>query len=269
MSSEGEYGVKDDVEENVYVFDGPRQLAGPRFKFRYHTSAPNDGKACIQQQERDNASNQRSSLLFGELLPEGVTKMFDQEHLRAASSKILYDLGMGCGKLILQAFEEFPALEKVVGVELASSRYDLAHSNFNAFVKCTPGVKIDKKLSNKNRMVVEWTHETKSGKPKTRVMEIERGNMWARTDAFEADIVVMETQIPETSHQTLCNFLFGMKSGARLLTYENVENLYAQQRSSFAIPCPFDRLPNNDNEDRFFTSWAQKRGHHFHLWQRK
>ena len=65
---------------------------------------------------------------------------------------------------------------------------------------------------------------------KVREMEIEKGNMWARTDAFEADIVVMETQIPESSHQTLCNFLHGMKSGARLLTYENVEQIYKNQK---------------------------------------
>lgn len=73
---------KDYDSEDTYMFEGPRQLAGPIFEFRYPTSAPNDGKACIQQQERDNATNNRSSLLFGELAPMGVTKMFDQEHLR-------------------------------------------------------------------------------------------------------------------------------------------------------------------------------------------
>lgn len=260
---------KDYDSEDTYMFEGPRQLAGPIFEFRYPTSAPNDGKACIQQQERDNATNNRSSLLFGELAPMGVTKMFDQEHLRAGSCKTLYDLGMGCGKLILQAFEQFPTLEHVVGVELSESRYGLALKNFNSFVRATSNVKIDKTKTNKRRMVINATHTMKDGSEKIREMEIEKGNMWARTDAFEADIVVMETQIPGSSHQTLCNFLHGMKSGARLLTYENVEEIYGNQKGEFPIPCPFDRLPNNDFEDRFFTSWAQKRGHRFHLWERK
>jgi hypothetical protein len=65
---------------------------------------------------------------YGELLPEGVTRMsllhvarkslfpfrFDAKHLDAAHATSLVDLGAGVGKLVLQAFLQFPNLQSVV-----------------------------------------------------------------------------------------------------------------------------------------------------------
>ena len=68
------------------------------------------------------AERTASSYLFGEVLPAGVSKMLDDEHLDAASARVMFDLGMGCGRLCLQAFLQYPNLSEVVGVELSSSR---------------------------------------------------------------------------------------------------------------------------------------------------
>lgn len=44
--------------------------------------------------------------LFGEIMPEGVAKLLDEQHLSATNAKKLYDFGFGHGKLILQVKEK-------------------------------------------------------------------------------------------------------------------------------------------------------------------
>ncbi len=60
-----------------------------------------------------------SSLLYGEVLPSGVTKLLDSIHLDASRAHVLYDLGCGIGKLAVQAWLQWPHLTKVVGVEVS------------------------------------------------------------------------------------------------------------------------------------------------------
>ena len=72
------------------------------------------------------AERTASSYLFGEVLPAGVSKMLDEDHLDAASARVMFDLGMGCGRLCMQAFLQFVNLREVVGVELSSSRTSVA-----------------------------------------------------------------------------------------------------------------------------------------------
>lgn len=52
----------------------------------------------------------------------GVTKLLDAQHLHAAKAQVLYDLGMGTGKLCMQAFLQHESLRLVFGIELAHSR---------------------------------------------------------------------------------------------------------------------------------------------------
>ena len=59
-------------------------------------------------------------------LPAGVTRILDMRHMRAAKATVLFDLGMGLGKLLLQSFFQYPNIRYVCGVELALSRYRLA-----------------------------------------------------------------------------------------------------------------------------------------------
>ena len=74
----------------------------------------------VDQLEADRL---QSSLLYGEILYPGVRTLLNPQHLGAAQASTLYDLGMGCGRLILQSFLEYPNLQRVVGIELAYSRF--------------------------------------------------------------------------------------------------------------------------------------------------
>ena len=71
---------------------------------------------------------QKGSLLYGELLPRGVNKALDSVHLNGRKAKVLYDLGMGTGKVAIQAFLQFRNLRYVYGVELSHGRYLMAEA---------------------------------------------------------------------------------------------------------------------------------------------
>merc|ERR1740121_855915 len=64
------------------------------------------------------------NFLYGELLPESVSLAF--ERLGANFGGSILELGMGTGKVALQAFLQCPNAQQVVGVELSSTRYDIA-----------------------------------------------------------------------------------------------------------------------------------------------
>ncbi len=55
-----------------------------------------------------------------------MTRILDMKHMRAAKATVLFDLGMGLGKLLLQSFFQYPNIRYVCGVELALSRYRIA-----------------------------------------------------------------------------------------------------------------------------------------------
>ena len=71
-------------------------------------------------------------LLYGEVLPAGVSRMLDARHLDASKADTLYDLGSGLGKLVMQAFLQFPNLKKVssyLAQTSLSRSFTFAHLN--------------------------------------------------------------------------------------------------------------------------------------------
>jgi hypothetical protein len=56
----------------------------------------------------------------------GITKLLSANYLNAHDATVLFDLGMGVGKLVMQAFLQYPNLKYVCGVELAASRFNIA-----------------------------------------------------------------------------------------------------------------------------------------------
>ncbi len=59
-------------------FDGPRQVSGQHFQFAYPVTDEAEGRSCIGPEDGNDAA----SLLFGEISPEGVTKMFGEDRLK-------------------------------------------------------------------------------------------------------------------------------------------------------------------------------------------
>ena len=61
-----------------------------------------------------------SNFCFGEVAPLGVEAAF--KNLKVENAKIVWDLGHGNGKLLIQAFLQFQHLQEVHGVELSGTR---------------------------------------------------------------------------------------------------------------------------------------------------
>ena len=96
---------------------------------------------------------------------------------------------------------------------------------------------------------------------KSRVLEMECGDMFDVQNIHVADIVMMETDIPVALHTELCNFLNDMHPGARTLSYLDLRKVWHYD------PFTFKQLDANRHlSDRFPTSWSVQRGHHFFLW---
>jgi hypothetical protein len=70
------------------------------------------------------AAEKSHNLLYGEILPEGVTKIFDSKHLDINNAKIVMDLGMGLGKVLVQAYLQYPHVDELIGVEISTGRYE-------------------------------------------------------------------------------------------------------------------------------------------------
>ena len=64
------------------------------------------GHLCVTEGDKVNSKlpGARGSLLYGELLPRGANKAFGRSHLNCENARVLYDLGMGTGKIAIRHF---------------------------------------------------------------------------------------------------------------------------------------------------------------------
>lgn len=69
-----------------------------------------------------SAKDANSSLLYGELLPRGINKAMLSNRLNGDEALVIYELGMGIGKVAMQVFLQFPQVQRVYGVELSAAR---------------------------------------------------------------------------------------------------------------------------------------------------
>eukprot|EP01041_Mallomonas_annulata_P007804 gene7804-15968_t len=219
------------------------------------------GHICLTADDRDVAKNSKGSLLYGELLPRGANRALDDGHLHAQDAVTLFDLGCGTGKIAIQAFLQYRNLLYVYGVELSVGRYNVAEEAVLHMVE----------LLGEDMFLVEVTHGSSitirekpyDGEENYRILKIECGNMMDVNDIHKADVVMLETDIPQDLQSQLCALLQNMSEGARTLTYLDLRKIWDYGQF------PFKQLESNRLlTDRFPTSWSVQRGHHFFIWNK-
>jgi len=210
----------------------------------------------VTEKDKAIAASDGSALLFGEFLATGVHRAFDVEHLDGSRATVVYDFGMGLGKLLLQVYLQFPNIRSCVGVELSPNRYFLGRDALRNLVKLSNGDYVLVEESDKNIIIKDKDERT---------LEFREQNLFDAHEGLDlSDIIILETHFPQNVWDRLENYIRGMKKGARLLTYENLHNVYANKGKS-----PFDQIPINEAaNDRFYTTWSPRRGHHFYCWTR-
>lgn len=226
------------------------------------------------------AQSAKSSLLYGELLPRGANKALGPERLDAQNAETLFDLGMGTGKILIQAFLQFRNLRYIYGVELSAGRYQLAedavlrmvdllgHENYHVhmrrgkFIMVTEAVKI---VSSLDENVLNGQEEEEYME---RVLHFQCGNMFDLKEIDLADIVMMETDVPSELYPQLQQMLSQMKDNAKILTYYDMRRVFDVDRDQdTGVYIPFRQMDVNKLlSDRYPTSWSVQRGHHFYLW---
>lgn len=258
------------------------------------------GHICLTDLDRDNGKNGKGSLLYGELLPRGSNKAFGRKRLAVEFASVLFDLGMGTAKILIQAFLQFRNLKYVYGIELSAGRYALAEEAAMRMIQILgpdnfryeilPGKYIIvTELPVKQKQNATTTsapaggsqvHHEDEGEDEEyyysgRVLHLEFGDMFSVCNIGIADVVMLETDIPADLQPQLCDLLSGMAEGARTLTYLDLRKIWGPNLALTSSPVatvlsdqfPFKQLECNKHlSDRFPTSWSVQRGHHFFLW---
>ena len=215
-------------------------------------------------------------------MPAGVNKALNNSHLEANECKSLLELGSGLGKLALQAFYQYPNINRLVGVEFSVGRYRQAQRALQRLAamyptECKFFSCMDRQICcleqfTSDPLLGEEKHgaHTIEGRIGTRTIHFERFDFFQleRSKIHDADIIIMEADIPQQKHKTLFSLLSAMKCGARLLSYIDLRTAWSAQ-GEFYGPLPFLQLPiNKSPADRFPTTWSPERGHHFFLWRK-
>lgn len=217
-----------------------------------------DGHKCVTYLDKQVAVKHHSDLLYGEVLPSAVAKMMDPQHLaadRQPSGMHMYDLGMGTGKLALQAFLEKPSLKYVVGIELAFSRYGIGEQALLRLCE----------IYSEQFKLVKWQKGQLISVMTTvgnRLLEFRRGDLFGVIDdkAFRsADIVVFQTEVPKFSYCKLTLMLDRLPVGAHILSYLDLRKVHVG---------PVFLFEEFAQRSRFHTSWSTKKGHNFFLWKK-
>jgi predicted RNA methylase len=247
------------------------------FRVLYGRSWGQTGDVKLPEED-EVARRNRASLLFGEVLPEGVCKLLDGQHLDAGSAQRMVDLGCGFGKLVLQAFLTYPNLMSVTGIELCVSRFQEAKRRMAALA-----------FSNPDLFTWRSSADGLSGEliEGRRTLKIVCGDMFGCTEARHADIVICETNVPIERHADLAQLIGASKSNSRILMYHTLRTI-----PGVCIELPSATLSSDqkhrdpiitmisighDRTNKFeqvapfdssvTTTWAREKGHHFDLWR--
>jgi hypothetical protein len=213
----------------------------------------NEGYECVTRAEEEQAMEEGSELLFGEFLVSGADKALDSAHLNARNAKALYELGMGVGKLAMQAYLQFGNLEKVVGVELAETRFALAKKAVIKLVNLFPS---RFKVTHSTEFMVRISDDS------DRVLEFRKQNLFHCFDIDSADITICQTHISDDSIPKLPGLFKLLKPKSRVLTFENLQ---AKGLCEIGVS---QLLMNVSDVDRFETTWSRISGHHFFLYNK-
>jgi len=214
---------------------------------------------CTSEAEKQEAKERGSSLLYGELLPAGVSKAMLPDRLGGAlacGGKLLLELGMGSGKVALQIFLQCRSVGHVLGIELVPSRFAIAEAALLRLAEARP--RAFRRLQHEPGRLLA-VEELPGG----RKLEFQCADFFSLgLDLTErSDVIFFAVNVPCKLFPQLCERLLRAKEGCRLFTYHSLETIWWINE-----PCPFLQCEANVPEaDTFSTSWSPQ-GYRFFVY---
>jgi len=222
---------------------------------------------CCSDSEKAQARERGSSLLYGELLPDGVSKVLLPPYLGGAlrgadqgfsSNSCVLELGAGSGKVALQIFLQRRDVKTVVGVELVSSRFAIAEGALQRLV-AAKSQRFAISLHKPGEVI--YAEEVGTG----RRIEFHCADFFQRglDELCEScDAIVFAVNIPCRLFGQLCDRLSKVKQGCRLFAYHSLDNIWWLD-----APCPWHQCEANvSDSDTFSTSWSPQ-GFKFYVYE--
>eukprot|EP00746_Dinoflagellata_sp_MGD_P051640 gnl/MRDRNA2_/MRDRNA2_229930_c0_seq1.p1 gnl/MRDRNA2_/MRDRNA2_229930_c0~~gnl/MRDRNA2_/MRDRNA2_229930_c0_seq1.p1 ORF type:complete len:356 (-),score=54.18 gnl/MRDRNA2_/MRDRNA2_229930_c0_seq1:31-1062(-) len=216
-----------------------------------------------------NEVKQRYSadLAYGELLPGAITRMLRVLGVRERGINQILEMGMGVGKLAMQAFLEYEGIS-VLGVELLPERCETAA---NAALRLD-----DMEDSNSRRNFSVKDARNIDGHGSIRIrrkkklgggdLEFRRGNMLdvSSKEVAASGLIVMHTNVPEDQRGRLQALLGHVKNGTRLAMLHDLRTMWGNGKTF----CPFHSIPAVAPAVQWYfrTSWAPAVGVPFYLY---
>ncbi len=163
--------------------------------------------------EEDRILRARSSSMYGEIMPAATEALLD--HLNLGPKDVLYDLGSGLGKFVIQAAMSRP-LKKCVGIELASSRARIAR---------------------------EMLHEVRrAGLLETKDVHLEEGDFMRHDLSDATAIYTCSTAFPATLVDRMVFRLSSLKKGLLLASVRDLDdNPYFEQVDELRLDMSWKR----------------------------
>lgn len=213
-------------------------------------------RTAVASADQQLADARRASLRYGEVSMWGATKLLSGAYCDVERATVLYDLGMGTGRLALQAFATCPWLRRVVGVELSHDRYQLAARGVRAFGR-THGLRLVEDVDGPDARIA-IVDEASGATP--RHLEFRQGDLFdvPLTELREAQIVVLLTHIPQADR--LNALVRALTPGTRLATND------ALTIAAGPDACVTELPPDRPSADGFATSFSPS--YHYFVWRR-
>jgi hypothetical protein len=215
------------------------------------------GHKCTSQR-----AYQGSDLLYGEVLPKGVTKALDSDHLDGRNATVCFELGMGTGKIALQAWLQYENLKKVVGIELAESRYMVGEIALLDLVARFPDILELRSHTSGLEITIAAVGRT---------LSFRMGDMLLvpTAELMEAEVIFMEVVLPHFLYAGVTRCMIDkLANGSRIMMFDDLRKVWVADATD-GRSCPFHRIKANESvNDRFSTSFGREYGTHLHLYER-
>lgn len=211
------------------------------------------GHQVTTQEEKEKLGK---DLLYGEMLPDGLSKAISDKRLKLSDAKLVLELGMGTGKLAMQVFAQAPTVQRIVGVELAPSRYRIGAEALRRLAELPHG----------NCKLIEDTELTCIAEENGtgRILEFRCGDMFAiHNDIANADAILMEVAFSDNLIMPTCKLMHELKDGCRILIFYRLEEIWMDDGD-----CPCQPLVDTSGVwDWYSTSWSPNYGHPFFCYE--